>query len=110
MFHEDPWSVVFGLEAGSPLGVYGKSDKDPARAGGKERRRWHSEYNIQKNLKDVNYPLIGNLLMSQTSKDFGQDSACLVGTSGLRQPSFLFAEKYNCMWTYSDFFRELAHD
>lgn len=53
---------------------------------------------------------LGNLLMSQTFKDFGQHPACLVGTSGLRQHSFLFAEKYNCMWAHSDIFRESAHD
>lgn len=32
------------------------------------------------------------------------------GDKWSQAPSFLFAEKYNCMWAYSDIFRESAHD
>lgn len=100
---------LFGLVAESLLGVYGKSDKDQTMARGKQTERWHSKYNIQKNAKKC-VTSRGNLLMSQTFKDFGQHPASLVGTSGLRQHSFLFAEKYNCMWAHGDIFRESAHD
>lgn len=101
------WLCLSGLVVGNLLGFYGESDEDPAKA---EVRRGRD------GIQNIIHKIIKRMwCLSRESVDVISLQRfwlglCLVGTSGLRQPSFLFAEKYNHMWAHCNIFTELAHD